>query len=68
MTAQDAFQRKIEPFEGTVFAEGFECVLRTGGSEAAGRGSIGRNAALVKFYQQKEGKNCDFLDYIRKSC
>ena len=54
VAAEYAFQGKPAAFEGTVFAEGFQGVLRACGREPAARRGEWRDAEPVEMYQQDE--------------
>lgn len=48
MATQDASASQIEPFEGAVFLDGLDCVLRAGGGKAARRWEHGRNGHAIE--------------------
>ena len=48
MAAQQAADGEVKPFQRTVFLDGLDGVLRTGGSETTGRGKKGGDEALVE--------------------
>lgn len=54
VAAEDAAEGEIGATEGSVLAEGFDGVLRTGGGEAAGGGLERGDAGSVKIDGQKQ--------------
>ncbi len=62
MAAEYTSGCQVESFEGSVFAEGFQGILRTGGSKSAARGFEGGDAYLVESYQENERRYRDLLD------
>ena len=53
MTTQNALHSKIHPFDRTVFAQGFNSILRTSWGETARGWGVHRNETLIK----PNGKN-----------
>lgn len=67
MAAEEAADRQVEAFEGTVLAEGFEGVLRAGrGETAAGRLERG-DADLIEPYQEHKRRYRHLLNDFQKS-
>ena len=53
-TAQNAFYGQPKPFERAIFADSFNCILRTSGGETAGGRREGGNARLIEADRQNE--------------
>ena len=62
MAAEYPFERQPSAFEGTVFTQGLQGVLRAGRGEAAGRRLERRDAQLVKLHQQYQ-RGCEYVFY-----
>ena len=62
MTAEDAAHSEIKPFDGAVFLNGLDSILRTGGREAARGGRQRADAALVESDGQDEELTKDLHD------
>ena len=54
MAAEYAFHTEVETFQGAVFAESLQCILRARGRESARGRFERRDAQLIEFYQQDE--------------
>ena len=54
VATQNALHRKIHPFDRTVFAQGFNSVLRTSWGETARGWGVHRNETLIKPNRKNE--------------
>lgn len=54
MATQYTFYRQIKAFERAMFLNSLNCILRTGRSKSARRGSHGRNALPVKINRKQQ--------------
>jgi hypothetical protein len=54
MATQYTFYRQIKAFEGAMFLNSLNCILRTGRSKSARRGSHGRNTLPVKINRKQQ--------------
>ena len=61
MTSEQPVDGQIESFDGSMLAEGFQCVMGTGGREPASRRLVGRDADLIESDQQDEWCDQDLL-------
>ncbi len=60
-------QGEPETLEGSVFAQGFECILRAGGGKAARRRREGRYAELIEAHEQNQRPGTDPFTGSRQS-
>ncbi len=62
MAAEDAAYRKVESFEGAMFAEGFQGILGTGRSETTAWAFERGDADLIEPYQKNERSYGNLLE------